>query len=66
MTTPQWNDDTQRRIRAERKYNDLLAAIAKAVVIELRAAKYIEIHDQLPTSSPSKVPTTIPERGTNK
>jgi hypothetical protein len=40
--------EVARRKRAERKYDDLLAGIAKAVVIELRAAKYIEIHDQLP------------------
>jgi hypothetical protein len=42
--------ETKRRIRAERKYSDLLAGIAKAVVLELRAAKYIEIHTQLPES----------------
>lgn len=40
--------EVRRRTRAERKYTDLLAGIAKAVVLELRAANYIEIHTELP------------------
>ncbi|PXA71869.1 hypothetical protein [Cryobacterium arcticum] len=48
----QRNAETQRRVAAERKYKDLLAVIARAVVLELRAAKYIEIHEQLPDAQP--------------
>lgn len=40
--------ETKRRIAAEKKHRDLLGAIARAVVLELRRAKYIEIHDQAP------------------
>lgn len=43
------NTETRRRVAAEQKYDDLLAGIAKAVVLELRAAKYLEIHEHPPT-----------------
>ena len=39
------NDAINRARRAERRYNDLMRGIAKAVVRELQDAKYIEVHD---------------------
>jgi hypothetical protein len=40
--------ETARRTKAEARYNSLMRGIARAVVVELRASKFIEIHDQAP------------------
>ena len=39
------NDAINRARRAERRYNDLMRGIARAVAQELRDANYIEVHD---------------------
>jgi hypothetical protein len=43
------NDAILRARRAERRYNDLMRGIAKAVVRELKDANYIEVHDTNPS-----------------
>lgn len=45
--------EVKRRTRAERKHAELLAEIARAVVLELRDANYIEVHTELPDTKES-------------
>ena len=47
---------TARHKASEAKYDQLMAGIAKAVVVELRSANYIEIHDQIPADNERHAP----------
>jgi hypothetical protein len=40
---------TARHKASEAKYDALMSALARAMVVELRAANYIEIHEAPPT-----------------
>jgi hypothetical protein len=45
------NKAINQKLEAQRRYDDLLQNIARAVVKELKVARYIEIHENNPRGS---------------